>query len=323
MNWQPTSAPPLAWTRVTCSADGSKITAGALGDGASIPNGAYSSTNHGATWFAKDTILTNSIVLGLNGVASSADGNWLVGGSGDIFINPPPGGGGSRPPNVTIAFVRPASVVVSWPATASSTLQQNLRLSPTNWITTTYPITTANGANHLTITAPKESLFLPAARGAGRAMSRTAANEKFNWKDLNRFLNQQGVTLISSGLDEVPMAYKNIREIMAAQNDLVTVLGQFDPKLVKMAPSANGRKTDGSSGYFRRSNATARSNRSKVSLSNHDLYGNFGKCNGCLRKLRVGAMGLFHIILRQRERSQIIHQRIPIFKFKILHPPKV
>ena len=27
------------------------------------------------------------------------------------------------------------------------------------------------------------------------------------------------------------------REVMAAQNDLVTVLGQFDPKLVKMAPS--------------------------------------------------------------------------------------
>ena len=32
------------------------------------------------------------------------------------------------------------------------------------------------------------------------------------------------------------MAYKNIREVMAAQSDLVTTLGQFDPKLVKMAP---------------------------------------------------------------------------------------
>src|SRR5438128_1806536 len=76
-----------------------------------------------------------------------------------------------------------------------------------------------------------------ASHGAGRAMSRKAANEKFNWKDVNRFLKQQGVTLISAGLDEVPMAYKNIREVMAAQYDLVTVLGQFDPKLVKMAPS--------------------------------------------------------------------------------------
>ncbi|HZM06582.1 MAG TPA: RtcB family protein [Candidatus Saccharimonadales bacterium] len=76
-----------------------------------------------------------------------------------------------------------------------------------------------------------------ASHGAGRAMSRKAANEKFNWKDVNRFLRDCGVTLISAGLDEVPMAYKNIREVMAAQDDLVTVLGQFDPKLVKMAPS--------------------------------------------------------------------------------------
>lgn len=76
-----------------------------------------------------------------------------------------------------------------------------------------------------------------ASHGAGRRMSRKAANEKFNWKDVNRFLNERGVTLISAGLDEVPMAYKNIRDVMAAQSDLVSVLGEFDPKLVKMAPS--------------------------------------------------------------------------------------
>lgn len=76
-----------------------------------------------------------------------------------------------------------------------------------------------------------------ASHGAGRAMSRKAAHEKFNWKDVNRFLKQQNVTLISAGLDEVPMAYKNIRDVMAAQKDLVTVLGEFLPRLVKMAPS--------------------------------------------------------------------------------------
>ncbi len=76
-----------------------------------------------------------------------------------------------------------------------------------------------------------------ASHGAGRAMSRKAANEKVNGKDVNRLLRERGVTLISSGLDEVPMAYKNIREVMEAQRDLVTVLGQFDPKLVKMAPA--------------------------------------------------------------------------------------
>jgi tRNA-splicing ligase RtcB (3'-phosphate/5'-hydroxy nucleic acid ligase) len=76
-----------------------------------------------------------------------------------------------------------------------------------------------------------------ASHGAGRVMSRKAANQKFNWKEVNRFLRDQGVTLISAGIDEAPMVYKNIREVMAAQHDLVAVLGQFDPKLVKMAPS--------------------------------------------------------------------------------------
>jgi tRNA-splicing ligase RtcB len=33
------------------------------------------------------------------------------------------------------------------------------------------------------------------------------------------------------------MAYKNIRDVMKAQSDLVTVLGEFMPRLVKMAPS--------------------------------------------------------------------------------------
>src|ERR1051326_5453134 len=75
-----------------------------------------------------------------------------------------------------------------------------------------------------------------ASHGAGRVMSRTQATKTFNWKKVNAFLREQGVTLISAGLDEVPMVYKNIREVMAAQSDLVTVLGQFDPRLVKMAP---------------------------------------------------------------------------------------
>ena len=72
-----------------------------------------------------------------------------------------------------------------------------------------------------------------ASHGAGRVMSRTQANKTFDWKKVNAFLREKGVTLISTDLDEV---YKNIHEVMAAQHDLVTILGQFDPKLVKMAP---------------------------------------------------------------------------------------
>jgi tRNA-splicing ligase RtcB len=75
-----------------------------------------------------------------------------------------------------------------------------------------------------------------ASHGAGRVMSRKKANESLSWKKANRLLKERGVTLISAGLDEVPMVYKNIHEVMAAQSDLVEVIGQFDPKLVKMAP---------------------------------------------------------------------------------------
>ena len=75
-----------------------------------------------------------------------------------------------------------------------------------------------------------------ASHGAGRVMSRTRAKETFEWEKVNRQLKESGVKLISAGLDEVPGVYKDIHQVMAAQADLVEVLGRFDPKLVKMAP---------------------------------------------------------------------------------------
>jgi tRNA-splicing ligase RtcB len=76
-----------------------------------------------------------------------------------------------------------------------------------------------------------------ASHGAGRKMSRTKAREMFSWDAAQRFLRDRGVTLISAGLDEVPMAYKDIDEVMSAQSDLVEPLTRFEPRLVKMAPS--------------------------------------------------------------------------------------
>ncbi len=75
-----------------------------------------------------------------------------------------------------------------------------------------------------------------ASHGAGRVMSRKKASATFEWHKVNRVLKEAGVHLISAGLDEVPMVYKDIHTVMAAQSDLVEILGQFDPKLVKMAP---------------------------------------------------------------------------------------
>ena len=76
-----------------------------------------------------------------------------------------------------------------------------------------------------------------ASHGAGRTMSRTAAKEKFRWAHVKPILEAAGVTLLSAGIDEVPGSYKDIHSVMNAQADLVEVLAQFDPKIVKMAPA--------------------------------------------------------------------------------------
>ena len=76
-----------------------------------------------------------------------------------------------------------------------------------------------------------------ASHGAGRRMSRKKAKETYTWHDAKAFLHERGVMLMTAGLDEVPMAYKNIEAVMAAQSDLVDSVARFDPKIVKMAPA--------------------------------------------------------------------------------------
>lgn len=74
------------------------------------------------------------------------------------------------------------------------------------------------------------------AHGAGRRMSRTQARKTLAWRDVRTMLEKNNVTLISAGLDEAPMVYKDIHSVMAAQSALVEVLAEFVPRLVKMAP---------------------------------------------------------------------------------------
>ena len=39
-------------------------------------------------------------------------------------------------------------------------------------------------------------------------------------------------------MDESPQAYKDIESVIAAQSDLVEVLGKFMPRIVRMAEAA-------------------------------------------------------------------------------------
>ncbi|MGP1346278.1 MAG: RtcB family protein [Phycisphaerales bacterium] len=75
-----------------------------------------------------------------------------------------------------------------------------------------------------------------ASHGAGRVMSRTQAKNTFRWNAVRELLAERGVTVISAGIDENPLVYKDIATVMARQTDLVEPLARFDPRLVKMAP---------------------------------------------------------------------------------------
>lgn len=76
-----------------------------------------------------------------------------------------------------------------------------------------------------------------ASHGAGRVMSRKRAKSRFTWSETKKLLAEREVTLLSAGLDEVPGAYRDIDQVMAAQRDLVEPLARFRPAIVKMAPA--------------------------------------------------------------------------------------
>jgi tRNA-splicing ligase RtcB len=83
-----------------------------------------------------------------------------------------------------------------------------------------------------------------ASHGAGRTMSRTKAKQNISPESVIRTLHEAGVELIGSGLDEAPMAYKDIHQVMNAQRDLIDVLGTFIPKIVRMCGDDRFKEVD-------------------------------------------------------------------------------
>jgi len=73
-----------------------------------------------------------------------------------------------------------------------------------------------------------------ASHGAGRVMSRKKAKKTFTRKDLENVLKKANVQLIGGDLDEVPMAYKNINEVINAQQELIDIIAKFQPRIVRM-----------------------------------------------------------------------------------------
>ncbi|MCD4678993.1 MAG: RtcB family protein, partial [Bacteroidales bacterium] len=73
-----------------------------------------------------------------------------------------------------------------------------------------------------------------ASHGAGRLLSRKKAIITLSKKDMKKELDKYGVSLIGGGLDEAPMAYKDIHQVMKYQKDLVEIIASFQPKIVRM-----------------------------------------------------------------------------------------
>ena len=74
-----------------------------------------------------------------------------------------------------------------------------------------------------------------ASHGAGRKMSRRAAKSAYSRGELLSYLKPRNIELIGGGIDETPHAYKSIKRVMEAQEDLVDIVGEFMPRIVRMA----------------------------------------------------------------------------------------
>lgn len=73
-----------------------------------------------------------------------------------------------------------------------------------------------------------------ASHGAGRKFSRGKCKSKFKKSDMHYVLDKCEIELIGGSIDEAPMAYKDIKRVIANQQELVDVIGAFQPKIVRM-----------------------------------------------------------------------------------------
>ena len=94
----------------------------------------------------------------------------------------------------------------------------------------------------------KEALF-STVHGAGRVMSRTQAAGKRKWgrgnkvispgrvspEMMHEWVKRKGVILRGGGLDESPHVYRRLPDVLAAQQDTITILHTLRPLIVAMA----------------------------------------------------------------------------------------
>ena len=80
----------------------------------------------------------------------------------------------------------------------------------------------------------KASLY-STVHGAGRLFGRKEAKRRFTRAEMDRWLTERGVTLVGADLDESPMAYRRLPEVIAEHANTVKVLHTLRPFAVAMA----------------------------------------------------------------------------------------
>ena len=82
--------------------------------------------------------------------------------------------------------------------------------------------------------ASRASLY-STVHGAGRMFSRTAARRQFTFAEMDAWLRDKGVTRLGGDLDESPMAYRRLPEVLAGHEGTVRVVHRLRPFAVAMA----------------------------------------------------------------------------------------
>ncbi len=84
-------------------------------------------------------------------------------------------------------------------------------------------------------TAASSDALRSTVHGAGRLFGRKEAKRRFQREEMETWLRERGVTLVGADLDESPMAYRRLPDVLACHGDTVRVLHTLTPFVVVMA----------------------------------------------------------------------------------------
>jgi tRNA-splicing ligase RtcB len=80
-------------------------------------------------------------------------------------------------------------------------------------------------------------LFYSTVHGAGRTHGRREAKRRFQHAEMDNWLRVRGIMLIGGDLDESPMAYRRLADVLAEHAHTIKVQHRLRPFAVAMAGS--------------------------------------------------------------------------------------